>query len=329
MCAALIRRAGGAPAGVMQVRSTLPSGPWPHECGRPDRDFILPRCRRRLSRPHSGRVPPRSGQQPLAGVREDAHTQPPGHGAFHHKSVRLRLPSLPLEHTAVGLTVACGMPGPVDGRNHPPTSKGYARTPAPSTGLLRSRSSRPQRSTDTPRSSSRTPGSFRIGCYTWNGWPCWRARVRGPGNRPQLRGSRCAAEPAPPLRRPHPRRQRRPGITRPALGIRIRDPRPGPREVTRRLYVAHQIDQITELDRPHLVTLRRHAKPLPADLHPLATITAGGNHHGIATLTAKGPRFRILNNRECARAQGFPDSYRWHGSPAEVKKQIGNAVTVG
>lgn len=108
----------------------------------------------------------------------------------------------------------------------------------------------------------------------------------------------------------------------------ILDPELG-KLVTRRLYVAGQIDQITELDRPHLVTFRRHAKPLPADLHPLATITAGGNHHGIATLTARGPRFRMLNNRECARAQGFPDSYRWHGSAAEVKKQIGNAVTVG
>lgn len=89
-----------------------------------------------------------------------------------------------------------------------------------------------------------------------------------------------------------------------------------------------QIEQITEPGVPHLVTYRRNAKARRADEHPLATITAGGNHHGVATLTDDGPRFRMLTNRECARAQGFPDTYEFVGKADEVKKQIGNAVSV-
>ncbi|MFC9786456.1 DNA cytosine methyltransferase [Rhodococcus sp. NPDC127528] len=107
----------------------------------------------------------------------------------------------------------------------------------------------------------------------------------------------------------------------------ILDPNPG-KLVTRRLYVTPQIEQITDHGVPHLVTYRRNAKARRADEHPLATITAGGNHHGIATLTDDGPRFRMLTNRECARGQGFPDSYEFVGTAAEVKKQIGNAVSV-
>lgn len=106
----------------------------------------------------------------------------------------------------------------------------------------------------------------------------------------------------------------------------ILDAHPG-RLVTRRLYVSDQIDQITEAG-PHLVTFRKHAKPRRADQHALATITAGGNHHGVATVTEDGQHFRMLNNRECARGQGFPDSYEFHGTAAEVKAQIGNAVSV-
>ncbi len=98
--------------------------------------------------------------------------------------------------------------------------------------------------------------------------------------------------------------------------------------VTRKLYVADQIEQIAVRDVPHLVTYRRNAKARRADTHPLATITAGGNHHGIATLTDEGPRFRMLTNRECARGQGFPDSYEFVGNAKDVKKQIGNAVSV-
>lgn len=107
----------------------------------------------------------------------------------------------------------------------------------------------------------------------------------------------------------------------------ILDPDPG-REVMRRLYVTPQIDQITDHDVPHLVTYRRNAKPRRADQYPLATVTAGGNHHGIATLTEDGPRFRMLTPRERARAQGFPDEYVFHGTQRDVVKQIGNAVPV-
>lgn len=109
--------------------------------------------------------------------------------------------------------------------------------------------------------------------------------------------------------------------------LSILDPNPG-KLVTRKLYVADQIEQITTHEVPHLVTYRRNAKARRADTHPLATITAGGNHHGIATLTNEGPRFRMLNNRECARGQGFPDSYEFVGNAKDVKKQIGNAVSV-
>lgn len=98
--------------------------------------------------------------------------------------------------------------------------------------------------------------------------------------------------------------------------------------VARRLYVTPQIEQIAELGVPHLVTYRRNAKARRADQYPLATITAGGNHHGIATITSEGPMFRMLTNRECARAQGFPDSYEFQGKVSDVKKQIGNAVSV-
>lgn len=36
--------------------------------------------------------------------------------------------------------------------------------------------------------------------------------------------------------------------------------------------------------------------------------------------------FRMLNEREIARAQGFPDSYQFSGNKSDVVKQIGNAV---
>jgi site-specific DNA-cytosine methylase len=38
--------------------------------------------------------------------------------------------------------------------------------------------------------------------------------------------------------------------------------------------------------------------------------------------------WRILAPRECARLQGFPDSFRLHRNDQVAYKQVGNAVTV-
>lgn len=114
---------------------------------------------------------------------------------------------------------------------------------------------------------------------------------------------------------------------KPPAAASILDPDPG-RLVTRRLYVSPQIDLITEPGVPHLVMYRRNAKPRRADRHPLATITAGGNHHAVATVTDDGVFYRLLSTAELARAQGFTDTYQWVGNRTQVRKQIGNAVAV-
>lgn len=117
-------------------------------------------------------------------------------------------------------------------------------------------------------------------------------------------------------------------VVAPVMAADILDSHPG-RPVSRRLYVADQIDSIADEGVPHLVTYRRHARALRADRHPLATVTAGGNHHAVAQLLDGVAHHRMLTNRECARAQGFGDDYVFHGSHGEVKRQIGNAVPVG
>jgi DNA (cytosine-5)-methyltransferase 1 len=114
----------------------------------------------------------------------------------------------------------------------------------------------------------------------------------------------------------------------PVTAAEILDAHPG-QPVSRRLYVSPQIDTITDDRVPHLVTYRRHARALRADAHPLATVTAGGNHHAVAQIVDGRPHHRMLTNRECARAQGFPDSYLFHGRHDDVKRQIGNAGPVG
>lgn len=114
----------------------------------------------------------------------------------------------------------------------------------------------------------------------------------------------------------------------PVTAASILDPHPG-KPLSRRLYVSPQIDEIEEDGVPHLVTYRKHAHARRADRHQLATITAGGNHHGVATLIDGVPHHRLVSHRECARAQGFPDSYQFVGNSKQVKRQIGNAVPVG
>lgn len=117
-------------------------------------------------------------------------------------------------------------------------------------------------------------------------------------------------------------------VLAPVMASEILDPHPG-KAVNRRLYVADQIDSITEDGVPHLVTYRKHARARRADQHPLATVTAGGNHHAVAQLVDGVQHHRLLSNRECARAQAFGDHYEFRGTAAQVKRQIGNAVPVG
>lgn len=110
----------------------------------------------------------------------------------------------------------------------------------------------------------------------------------------------------------------------------ILDPDLG-RPMTRRMYITPQVEEIpADLDGvPHLVMMRKHAHARRADRHPIATVTAGGNHHMLATLVDGLPHTRLLTNRERARGQGFPDSFEFTGTAEDVIKQIGNAVPVG
>ncbi|MFD3431284.1 DNA cytosine methyltransferase [Nocardia fluminea] len=132
----------------------------------------------------------------------------------------------------------------------------------------------------------------------------------------------------------------------PVYAAAILDPDPG-ELVTRPMYITPQIQQITEPGVVHLATYRNHARALRADTHRLPTVTAGGNHHARVVLDEDGRAWqRLLRHRECARAQGFPDTYRFAtlrdarrelgpdvqsiGSTRDVvKRQIGNAVPVG
>lgn len=108
--------------------------------------------------------------------------------------------------------------------------------------------------------------------------------------------------------------------------VDILDADPG-KPMTRELYVSPQIDQIANAGR-HLVTYRRNAKPRAVGEYPLATITAGGRHHAVAQVIDGVRHHRMLTLRELARGQGFPDSYEFEGKSDDVRKQIGNAVSV-
>jgi DNA (cytosine-5)-methyltransferase 1 len=107
---------------------------------------------------------------------------------------------------------------------------------------------------------------------------------------------------------------------------------------------------------PFVVEYRNHADAAPVTA-PLATVTAGGNHHGLVipyrnanprpadqplhTLATRDSAaivrpaveiedcyFRMLGPREQLGAQRFPGTYVVHGNQGEQTAQAGNAVSV-
>lgn len=106
---------------------------------------------------------------------------------------------------------------------------------------------------------------------------------------------------------------------------------------------------------PFIAELRGGGSTARSVSDPLATITAGGNHHGLTvppgavpshtgelvipyrknkatthaapTIDVADCRFRMLQPREHLRAQRFPDSYVVHGNKGEQTMQAGNAVS--
>jgi len=70
--------------------------------------------------------------------------------------------------------------------------------------------------------------------------------------------------------------------------------------------------------------IRKRSKPRWSE--PCPSLVAGtkqGTRNHIHPLLP-----REFTNRECARIQGFPDTYSFSGSPSEVAKQIANAVPI-
>ena len=109
---------------------------------------------------------------------------------------------------------------------------------------------------------------------------------------------------------------------------------------------------------PYVVELRGGGSTSRPVSHPLATVTSGGNHHGLVVPYRTGNRvtstdeplhtvathdsmalvqgqtppvedwtFRMVRAREHLRAQRFPDTYTVTGTQAEQTMQAGNAVS--
>lgn len=86
---------------------------------------------------------------------------------------------------------------------------------------------------------------------------------------------------------------------------------------------------LTTVDRFALVTLRGHNAPKPVS-EPMDTVCAGGNHHGLMTVTdddVNACRFRMLEPSEVKRGMAFPADYAMLGTRREQVKMAGNAVT--
>lgn len=86
---------------------------------------------------------------------------------------------------------------------------------------------------------------------------------------------------------------------------------------------------LTTVDRFALVTLRGHNAPKPVS-EPMDTVCAGGNHHGLMTVTdddVSACRFRMLEPDEVKRGMAFPADYAMLGTRREQVKMAGNAVT--
>lgn len=85
------------------------------------------------------------------------------------------------------------------------------------------------------------------------------------------------------------------------------------------------------LVQPHIVKYYGTSDCAKSIEEPLDTVTTK-DRFGLVLPEVNGYRldirFRMLQPHELARAQGFPDSYRFKGNRSEVVRQIGNAVPV-
>ena len=78
---------------------------------------------------------------------------------------------------------------------------------------------------------------------------------------------------------------------------------------------------------PFIAELRGGGSTARALTEPLATVTAGGRHHMLVTRQDADLHYRMLRSDELSAAQGFPTAHVWHGTDADRRRAIGNAVS--